>query len=318
MDSGQSSTVVAPSLNTQHSALKTQNSNPYLAGLAAALLMVVLGNLGELQVISAALTGVAADVHRWPIPFLGDLQQMAVGLWRIYVEHASIPIGTGSWYWNATRVIPDSSVQPITEFPFFTFLYADLHAHMIVLSSVMVALAWAASVVLSARAGGAGQGARRRWIEPAALWLVGGLAFGVIAPSNLSDYQTYWMLGCVAIIYAQLRKHETIDLKFIVAVVWRCALLIGLAVLFFKPYAAWRGEGYGSVEVWKGDKTDISSYLTVHGLFLFHIVSLLIVETRRWMQKTKVDEVREWVMPGLFAVLAFVAMVAELMLLGYS
>ena len=47
------------------------------------------------------------------------------------------------WFWNASRVIPDT----INEFPFFTFTYADLHAHMIALPLTLLALAAAVALV---------------------------------------------------------------------------------------------------------------------------------------------------------------------------
>ena len=57
------------------------------------------------------------------------------------------------WFWNASRVIPDT----INEFPFFTFTYADLHAHMIALPLTLLALAAAVALVpkSSARVSGA-------------------------------------------------------------------------------------------------------------------------------------------------------------------
>ncbi|MEK7277097.1 MAG: DUF2298 domain-containing protein, partial [Chloroflexota bacterium] len=282
--------------------------------MAAALLMVALGNLGEIQVITKALMRVAGDVQPLlPLPVFGDLQRMAVGLWRIYGIGQSIPIGTGEWYWNATRVIPDAQTVPITEFPFFTFLYADLHAHMIVLSTTMIALGWCVSLAVQT------SGAKSvRWIEFAALWIVGGVAFGAIQPSNLSDYQTYWALGCVAILYAEYRKHEKIDLPYLIAVGWRCALLVGLAIALFLPYSHWRGEGYGAAELWRGDKTPLGSYFTIHGLFLFIIVTFLLVETRRWMQRTTVDEMKEWIGIGLFGAAALLAVAAGAAAFGYS
>ncbi|GBL17813.1 hypothetical protein EMGBS1_06330, partial [Chloroflexota bacterium] len=78
-------------------------------------------------------------------------------------------MGTGEWYWNATRVIPhpESEVGPITEFPLFTFLYADLHAHMMALPLTLLALAWALGAAL---AGETGAQSSNSWL----FWLIGG------------------------------------------------------------------------------------------------------------------------------------------------
>ncbi|HLB49408.1 MAG TPA: DUF2298 domain-containing protein [Anaerolineales bacterium] len=299
-------------LPTPHS-LQRIVANPYLAGVFAALLFVVLGNLGQTQTIMKALARAAQDVPAVvPIQFVTDLTRAAVGVWRIYVQHAPVLVGTGEWYWNATRVIPDAGTMPITEFPFFTFLYADLHAHMIVLTLTVIALGWALSTVLAARDG------ERRWIETAATWIVGGIVFGSIQPSNLSDYQTYWALGCVAIVYGQLRKRQAMDWQFAIDVGWRCVLLIGLSMLLFGPYTHWRGEGYGSVQLWKGDKTPLDAYFTIHGLFLFVIFIFLLTEARRWMQRVKFDEVKDLLGPALFAFIAFLLMVFGMWWIGYD
>ena len=287
----------------------TKSANPYLAGLAAALLFVVLGNLGQKDVIMGAFEEAGADVQT-ASPFLADLQRAAVGAWRVYVEKAQVPVGTGEWYWNATRVTPEVA---IAEFPFFTFLYADLHAHMIVLSMAVVALGWCVSLVNNARSRN-----RAGWVETVALWAIGGLAFGVIQPSNLSDYQTYWALGCVAIFYAQFLKHGKFSIRFLIDVGLQSVLLIGLASLLFRPYTAWRGEGYGSIELWKGERTPFDSYLIIHGLFLFIGFGFLLVETRRWMQKTTLEEVRGLLNPVLFALAAFGVLVLGLWLTGYK
>ncbi|MBI3240707.1 MAG: glycosyltransferase family 39 protein [Chloroflexi bacterium] len=295
------------SINNQYPITKT--ANPYFAGLAAALLFVALGNLGQKDVIMKALTRAGADVQT-ASPLFADLQRAAVGAWRIYVERQPTPIGTGEWYWNATRVTPEVT---IAEFPFFTFLYADLHAHMIVLSMSVVTLGWIVSLVNNARSG-----KRPGWLETVALWAIGGLAFGVIQPSNLSDYQTYWLLGGVAIFYAEYLKHGKFSIRFLIDVSWRCILLIGLASVLFRPYTAWRGEGYGAIELWKGDRTPLDSYIIIHGLFLFIALGFLLVETRRWMQKTTLDEVRDLINPALFTLAVFVVFVIGLWLAGYK
>jgi len=282
--------------------------NPYFAGIIAALLFTVLGNLGQISVMMTAFERVTEDIEVVGLPVIDDLQRIVIGFGRIAIEGRQVPIGTGEWYWNATRVTPE---VPIAEFPFFTFLYADLHAHMIVLTMTVLALGWIVALIN-------GVTEKRGWIETAALWLVGGLIFGVIQPSNLSDYQTYWVLGCVAIFYAEYRKRETIDFQMLFDAGVRCAILIELAILFFRPYSEWRGEGYGSVQLWDGERTPLNAYFTIHGLFLFIIFTFLLVETRRWMQRTLLQDVQGRIMPFLFALTAFFAFVFVLWWAGYT
>ena len=70
------------------------------------------------------------------------------------------PIYPGDWFWTASRAINANpgEVAPITEFPFFTFLYGDLHAHMISLPLMLLALGWAVALALAPRAAGCALG----------------------------------------------------------------------------------------------------------------------------------------------------------------
>ena len=61
-----------------------------------------------------------------------------------------LPIGRGEWYWNPSRVIPPGPGNEITEFPLFTLLYSDLHAHMLVMPLTLLIIAWAVAFIKSA------------------------------------------------------------------------------------------------------------------------------------------------------------------------
>jgi uncharacterized membrane protein len=122
-------------------------------GISAGLAMVVLGNLGTVRMIwqgfqkLAAPNGVIDNVSI-PMHWIWSIQ----GLLK-FINGIPLTYPTGDWYWIPSRVYPG---EPITEFPLFTFLYADLHAHMIALPVAALAVAWALAMVLG----------RASWHEP--------------------------------------------------------------------------------------------------------------------------------------------------------
>ena len=114
--------------------------------------MVVLGNLGTIQMVFQALARLAApggDIAN--LDFLQRLVFALQGLFKTIAQGVVLPIGRGEWYWNPSRVIPPGPGNEITEFPFFTFLYSDLHAHMIVLTMTTFVIAWALATVKARR-----------------------------------------------------------------------------------------------------------------------------------------------------------------------
>jgi hypothetical protein len=110
------------------------------------------------------------------------------------ISGQNLPYGMGEWYWNPSRAIPGS---PITEFPFFTFLYADLHAHMMALPVTVLALVWALAVIRGRW--------QWTWLQFAASFLLGGLAIGALRPTNTWDMPAFLALGVAAIVYSALR-----------------------------------------------------------------------------------------------------------------
>ncbi len=261
----------------------------FWVGFSAALGAAVLGNLGSVRMIYqgyqrlAAPGGVIEDgnlLERWGWALQGMLSVM---------RGAALPYGLGDWYWNPSRAIPaPQDVEPITEFPFFTVLYGDPHAHLFAIPIALLVLAWALSVVLNR-----GWQGQRSKVQAAAGFLLGGLAIGAMYPVNLSDIYTYLPLGIVAVGYALWRYYDANraawlpglppQSKRLLVTLAALALLVLLSILLYKPYSDWYGQGYTKIDLWKGTHTPLVSYLTHWGLFLFVIVSWMVWETREWM-----------------------------------
>ena len=257
------------------------------AGLAAAIALVILGNLGNVRMLYEGLKRMGAPPGQEPATFALGLAQAATGAVRYATFQGTLPYALDSWYWDPSRAIPpgEGEVGAITEFPFFTFLYADLHAHMISRPIAILALAWCLSWLASADE-------RRRWrrAEILATFFVGGLALGALRPTNLSDYPTYWGLGGLAVVVAAWLRHRRLDRRAVQEALIGVVGLLGLAYLLYLPYHLWYGQAYGAVKLWDGAHTPVSAYLVVHGAFLFAIVAWMTWETREWMATTPLSE----------------------------
>jgi YYY domain-containing protein len=176
----------------------------------------------------------------------------------------------------------------------FTFLYADLHAHMIALPITLLVLAWAISVIL-----GKWRWAYHResfsWLNFGTVIIFGGLTIGALRPTNTWDLPTYMVLACLAILYSGVKYAPTPAnifpglaekaKRWIVAIV-SVLLLAGFSLILYQPFAHWFGQGYNNIEIWRGDRSPIWSYLTHWGVFLFVISSWIIHEMIEWLANT--------------------------------
>lgn len=293
---------------------------PFLVGLAGALGMAVLGNLGTVKMIYegfqrlAAPAGVIEDATLWTRlgwAFQGFLRNLA---------GSPLPYGIGDWYWNPSRAIPaPGEVEPITEFPFFTVLYADPHAHLYSLALTLLSLGFGLSVLLS--------GARWKTRGGAVLgFVLGGLAIGALRPTNTWDFYPYLALVVTALAYSLWKNYRpqpvqdtnSLQASFegnpvsrdeqhgiwgiwnsLPAVAQRSVitlsgvgLLVILSLVLYQPFAQWYGLGYSKIDLWQGLRTPLKSYLVHWGLFLFVITSWLAWETRDWMAKTPFSRLR--------------------------
>jgi len=117
-------------------------------------------------------------------------------------------------YWPSSRVIPDT----INEFPFFSFLQGDLHAHMISITFQLLVILLLLDIMKSNTLG---------WDSI----LIMGLSIGFLYPLNSWDYPVYLILAILVIAYNQvLRKKDY--LKSVASI----AIITASSYLFYLPY----------------------------------------------------------------------------------
>ncbi len=290
------------STTASHSfSLRSETGSNFLAGIAASAFMLLLGNLGTIRTIYQGLQRIAdPTAHTADIGIFKHFSFAMQGLWKTITEGALLPLGRGDWYWFPSRVIPaPGDVEPITEFPLFTFLYSDLHAHMIVLPLALLAIAWAVSF-LGARLNG-----KNSLTQIGVEITVASLVVGAMRPTNTWDLYAYLPLLSIVIAYA-LFRFSSINLKrssfYALAGV---ALFFILANLFYQPFIANFGQAYGKINPWKGTHTPLGSYFAQWGSMLFVIVSWMWSETHAWMARTPYSALAKWrgLMQGIIVLL---------------
>ncbi len=181
-----------------------------------------------------------------------------------------------------------------TEFPYFTFLYADPHAHMFAYPITILVLCWLLALLKNRLRG--------MQVGQTILHLAAGALFiGTLKPTNTWDYPVFLFLVVLVLGYV-LYRYASIPRKFfpylsekLRRILWLTLvemLFIAATYLFYYPFTYWFGQAYSAVNIWEGDRTPINSYLIHWGMFIFIIYSFAVWEMRDWLAKTPVSALK--------------------------
>ncbi len=264
------------------------------AGLAGAAAVVLLGNLGIPRLYFQGFQRLVAPGGAIDnASFFQHISWAVRGFFRA-LSGTPLPYGPGDWYWFPSRALPDSSGGPITEFPFFTFLYSDLHPNMMAYPLTVLAIAWVLSLVLS----------RAKWkgmVEAGLGLFLGALVIGALRPANTWDFYTYLALAEIVLVYC-LWRYAEVDripvqmpeqMKRLVLCLGAAAALAILSMLLYQPFNHYFYQAYNSIQAWKDGRSNLSSYLVHWGVFLFFVVSWMTWETREWLASTPLSSLRK-------------------------
>jgi uncharacterized membrane protein len=157
---------------------------PYLAGMIALVAVLFLGNLYEVRILWEHLPDVNASGT--PVSSFGDHVGAVIGgAIQVLTGQSSLPGGKGLWYFDASRpILHDGPDTPIAEFPYFTFLYGDLHAHLLTMPIYALAFSWMLSLLLWPVT-------ERKWSRRIINLIAAGLIFGCFRASNTWDFPTF-------------------------------------------------------------------------------------------------------------------------------
>ncbi len=215
---------------------------------------------------------------------MGNLYQIKL---IINSFHQQIPIN--AWYWTATRIMPNSEIN---EFPFFTFLYADLHAHLIALPIALFVLAFSLSFLEE----------KNKSTFFIVKLIIMSLALGILRATNVWDYPTYFGASILILCFANITHRITIKHAFLktIASLFSIGIISNIAMI---PFLRHYKIAPLNVIFYHGPHTALMDYGIIHGFFLFIIGSLFLFALYR--RKIVLDKLFQ--ISVLFTLLAIIA-----------
>lgn len=166
-------------------------------------------------------------------------------------------------FWASTRVIPNT----INEFPYFSFIFGDLHPHVISIPFQLLALTLLLNIYKSTDKGINIYGETR--IHVLAGIIISALSIGVLFPMNAWDYPTYLALFIIIVLIQQYRTARIRD-----ALIPIISVVIMSVLLFVPFYMDFHGTGASEIGI-SHQKTLLINFIEIFALFLFLIFSSL-------------------------------------------
>ena len=253
-------------------------STSVLFALSAPLLLMLIGNLeGVLEFVNAQGWGSTGFWNWVSIKGLGATQG----------ADAAIFPDDHWWWWRGTRVI-DTLVDgqsrdfTITEFPFFSFLLGDLHAHLSSLPFILLNLALGLNLMQSKGKIGL-QWLRNNWWETFVIML----ALGSLAFINIWDYPVVAAVLIVLILLKSYTEWGGRDHRFLLSAAFVAVPIIAVSYLLYLPFhLSFTSQASGVLPV-ERFSTWSFHFMLIWGLMLvltgaFFIRQLWSIEGVRW------------------------------------
>lgn len=200
-------------------------------------------------------------------------------------------------WWQSSRVIPDT----INEFPFFSFILGDLHAHFMAIPFGLLVLGMIYQAFAYSFSGAAGEHpplskrwtgsvlSRSGWGYRSVLLLLLALLLGGAAVINTWDYPTYLILTAVCLGIGILHRAPIFRTERPQFIRWGAALGILAALLVFSRLLFWPFYQHFTAQLTLSSlrfvaleqRTALKYFLIIYGVFLWMLLVFLWARFRQ-------------------------------------
>jgi len=251
--------------------------SPYAAGLLGVFLVALAGNLDGVGQLTERLSEVSTWHLNTNLPVVDSLANSAGGAWQVVAHGAELREFD---FWRSSRMLPPTI--SITEFPYFSFLFADLHAHMMAIAFQILAIGIAVTLVLGVRGE---RGSWREWVIVALL----GLVVGSLRWINSWDYPPFLLLALAALVISERNVEGGFE-AMAKRLVLKGALLAGVSFLAYQPFLAnYESPVSGVIE--SPETTPMHQYLAHFGVFAALIGGWLSFQLWRALRASRLPRI---------------------------
>lgn len=202
------------------------------------------------------------------------VKQMLGGFKRLLFQ--DLPFGEFD-FWRSSRMMPpDPPGYEITEFPFFTFLFADLHAHMMAIPFTLLVLGMGLCCVLYAR-----KSTSMKFLDKNILLTLFalGACVGSLRLLNAWDFPTYFIVASGSILIAEYYLFGGMSIVMLARAFSKIVVMAVVGYVVFLPFHMTNEVFFNSLEM-TTNTTKISQFLSIMGLFVFVVGSFLLFDVR--------------------------------------
>ena len=294
------------SSETRKSKSNRGDRSPYVFGIFAVVLLLVVGNL-EAPFEALHNVGIGSP------DFYASLD--INGLADAPKSGSFVPADNW-WWWRASRVVNDHNpttgahIEVIDEFPSFSFLLGDLHPHVLALPFDLLALAVAFNLLRRPRRdAGTISDAATGLVTPATLLTA--VIVGSLGMLNTWDLVTYGFIIIAAYAVAQVRDTRRWSRAVLIqSALFGFVLFAASVLLYLVFYSGFSSQVQGIAPA-VFFKTPLQQYLMMFGIFVFILTSF--VGVLMWQRRRSLSVIlRE----ALFWVPLFVAFVLLIAVIG--